>query len=51
MVSSNDFPRFTRKLDTGGPDDNESDGIVANIQVHHSAAHASLVRLPVVRDR
>ena len=50
-VSSSNFPRFTRNLNTGGPNFSESEGVVAHNLVHHSAAHPSHVRLPVVRDR
>jgi hypothetical protein len=47
-VSSSNFPRFTRNLNTGGANSNETEGVVAHSSIHHSAAHPSAVRLPVV---
>ena len=47
-VSSSNFPRFTRNLNTGGRNYDESEGIVANNKVHHSAAYPSHIRIPVV---
>ena len=47
-VSSSNFPRFTRNLNTGGANSNETEGVVAHNSIHHSAAHPSAVRLPVV---
>jgi putative CocE/NonD family hydrolase len=48
-VSSSNFPRFARNLNTGGRNHDESEGVVARNTVHHSAAHPSQIRLPVVR--
>jgi putative CocE/NonD family hydrolase len=48
-VSSSNFPRFTRNLNTGGKNYDESEGVVANNQVHHSAKYPSQIRVPVVR--
>ena len=50
-VSSSNFPRFTRNLNTGGNNYDESEGVVAHNQVHHSAAYPSQIRLPIVRWR
>ena len=50
-VSSSNFPRFTRNLNTGGNNYDESEGVVAHNQVHHSAAYPSQIRLPIVRRR
>ena len=47
-VSSSNFPRFTRNLNTGGNNYDETDGVVANNRVHHSAEHPSQIRLPVL---
>jgi len=48
-VSSSNFPRFTRNLNTGGNNYDEKEGVVAHNKIHHSAAYASHIRLPIVR--
>jgi len=48
-VSSSNFPRFTRNLNTGGRNYDETDGVVAHNTVHHSPQYPSQIRLPVVR--
>jgi len=48
-VSSSNFPRFTRNLNTGGRNYDETEGAVANNRVHHSRQYPSQIRLPVVR--
>ena len=48
-VSSSNFPRFTRNLNTGGNNWGETEGVKARNQVHHSAAYPSQIRLPIVR--
>lgn len=48
-VSSSNFPRFDRNLNTGGRNHDEARGVVANNAVHHSARHPSALRLTVVR--
>jgi len=47
-VSSSNFPRFTRNLNTGGRNYDETEGVVALNTVHHSERHPSQIRLPVV---
>ena len=47
-VSSSNFPRWSRNLNTGGNNYDESEGRPANNTVHHSAEHPSHVILPVV---
>ena len=47
-VSSSNFPRFDRNLNTGGNNFDETKGVVAHNQVHHSAAYPSSVTLSVV---
>ena len=47
-ISSSNFPRFTRNLNTGGDNYNESEGVVAKNKVHHSRQYPSQIRLPVV---
>jgi len=46
-VSSSNFPRFTRNLNTGGRNYDETEGVVARNRIHHSAAYPSQIRLPV----
>jgi hypothetical protein len=48
-VSSSNFPRFTRNLNTGGNNYDETEGVVAHNQVHHSGQYPSQIRVPVVR--
>ena len=51
-VSSSNFPRWSRNMNTGGNNYDESEGIPANNTVHHSAEYPSHVVLPVVlRDQ
>jgi len=51
-VSSSNFPRWSRNLNTGGNNYDESEGKPANNTVHHSAEYPSHVVLPVVmRDQ
>jgi uncharacterized protein len=48
QVSSSNFPRFDRNLNTGGNNYDETDGVVANNEVHHSARYPSRIELSVV---
>jgi len=48
-VSSSNFPRFDRNLNTGGNNYDETVGVVAHNSVHHSARYSSLVTLTVVK--
>jgi putative CocE/NonD family hydrolase len=48
-VSSSNFPRFDRNLNTGGKNYDETKGIIANNAVHHSRQYPSEVRLTVVK--
>lgn len=47
-VSSSNFPRYDRNLNTGGNNFDESQGVVAHNAVHHSAKYPSSVTLSVV---
>ena len=47
-VTSSNFPKFVRNLNTGGNNYDESEGIVAHNTIHHSADHPSYVVLPIV---
>jgi hypothetical protein len=48
-VSSSNFPRFDRNLNTGGRNYDETAGVVAHSAVHHSAAYPSTLAVSVVR--
>jgi uncharacterized protein len=48
-VSSSNFPRFDRNLNTGGNNYDEAKGVVAHNAVHHSRQYASTVTLTVVK--
>jgi uncharacterized protein len=47
-VTSSNFPRFDRNLNTGGNNYDEAKGLVAHNAVHHSVQYASKVTLTVV---
>ena len=48
-VSSSNFPRFDRNLNTGGNNYDEATGVVAHNAVHHSRQYPSTLTLSVVR--
>jgi len=48
-ISSSNFPRFARNLNTGGDNFNEAEGIVAINSIHHSEEYPSAIVLPVKR--
>jgi len=48
-ISSSNFPRFDRNLNTGGNNYDESKGVVARNSVHHSRDYPSAVRLTVIK--
>ena len=48
-VSSSNFPRFDRNLNTGGNNYDEAKGVVARNSVHHSKQYPSNVTFTVVR--
>lgn len=47
-VSSSSFPRFDRNLNTGGNNYDESEWIIAENALHHSANYPSHLLLPVI---
>jgi len=47
-LSSSNFPRFDRNLNTGGNNVDETTGVVAHNEVHHSAQYPSSITLSVV---
>ena len=46
-ISSSNFPRFARNLNTGGNNYDESEGVIANNNIHHSKKYPSQIRLPI----
>jgi uncharacterized protein len=48
-VSSSNFPRYDRNLNTGGNNFDETQPVVAHNEVHHSAAYPSSITLSVVK--
>jgi putative CocE/NonD family hydrolase len=48
-VSSSNFPRFDRNLNTGGKNYDETQGLVAHNVVHHSKQYPSTLKITVVK--
>jgi putative CocE/NonD family hydrolase len=48
-VSSSNFPRFDRNLNTGGNNFDETTGLVAKNTIHHSKQYPSSIKVTVVR--
>ena len=48
-VSSSNFPRFDRNLNTGGNNFDETTGLVAHNTVHHSKEYPSELKISVVK--
>src|SRR5881275_980836 len=48
-VSSSNFPRFDRNMNTGGKNYDETEGLVAHNVVHHSRTYPSALKITVVR--
>lgn len=46
-ISSSNFPRFARNLNTGGNNYDEAEGVIAKNKVHHSKNYPSQIRLPL----
>ncbi len=49
-ISSSNFPRFTRNLNTGGNNFDEKEGVVAHNKIHHSAKYPSQLRIPIMKQ-
>lgn len=49
-VSSSNFPRFVRNLNTGGNNYDEKVGKVAHSKIHHSEKYPSVIKLPIVKE-
>ncbi len=48
-VSSSNFPRFDRNMNTGGNNYDETKGVVATNSVHHSVQYPSQVTITVIK--
>ncbi len=48
-ITSSNFPRFDRNLNTGGNNYDESKGVVAHTAVHHSGKYPSELTMTVVK--
>ncbi len=46
-ISSSNFPRFARNLNTGGNNYDEKDAVIATNTVHHSKQYPSSIKLPI----
>jgi putative CocE/NonD family hydrolase len=49
-VSSSNFPRFDRNLNTGGNNYDEPKGLVVENQIHHSKLYPSVIKLPFIKQ-
>ncbi|WP_316929076.1 CocE/NonD family hydrolase [Nitritalea halalkaliphila] len=47
-ISSSNFPRFDRNMNTGGNNYDETEGVVATNSIHHSNKYPSKITLPIV---
>ncbi len=50
-ISSSNFPRFERNLNTGGNNFDETQGIIARNKIHHSRDYPSQIRLPIINKK
>ena len=48
-VSSSNFPRFDRNMNTGGNNYDETTGLVAKNTIHHSRQYPSAIKITVVK--
>jgi putative CocE/NonD family hydrolase len=48
-VTSSNFPRFARNLNTGGNNYDEKEGVIAHNKVHHSRSYPSQIKIPIVK--
>ncbi|MEY4811353.1 MAG: hypothetical protein RLZZ462_226, partial [Bacteroidota bacterium] len=49
-ISSSNFPRFDRNLNTGGNNYDESKGVVVENKIHHSKLYPSVIKLPFIKQ-
>ncbi len=48
-ITSSNFPKFARNLNTGGNNYDEKEGVIAHNTIHHSDQYQSYIILPVVK--
>ncbi len=48
-ISSSNFPRFERNLNTGGNNYDEKEGVIAHNKVYHNKQYPSQIRLPIIK--
>lgn len=48
-VSSSNFPRFDRNMNTGGNNYDETTGIKVENKIHHSTQYPSVIKLPIIK--
>ena len=49
-ISSSNFPRFDRNLNTGGNNYDETKGVVVENKIHHSKLYPSVIKLPFIKQ-
>ena len=49
-ISSSNFPRFARNLNTGGNNYDETEGIIAHNKIHHSSSYPSQIKVPIITN-
>ncbi|MFT5762283.1 MAG: putative CocE/NonD family hydrolase, partial [Polaribacter sp.] len=49
-ISSSNFPRFARNLNTGGNNYDEKEGVIAHNKIHHSSKYTSQIKLPMISN-
>ena len=49
-ISSSNFPRFARNLNTGGNNFDEKEGVIANNIIYHNAQYPSQITVPIIRN-
>jgi predicted acyl esterase len=49
-ISSSNFPRFARNLNTGGNNYDEKEAVNAQNKVHHSSKYTSQIKLPIISN-
>ena len=50
-ISSSNFPRFARNLNTGGNNYDEKEGVIAHNKIHHSSKYMSQIRIPMIFNK
>ncbi|HAK52240.1 MAG TPA: hypothetical protein DCM54_10120 [Gammaproteobacteria bacterium] len=48
-ITSSNFPRFDRNMNTGNPFGEDAEGVIAEQTLFHGSVHASYVKLPIIK--